>query len=98
MVRSPIPSLLLITAALIGGRQMAYAQSPESYPWCGIRYVTEGTSRSCYYTSREQCMATLSGGAGGLCVESPYYRAQPIKLPHGPLVNPRHRRHARPNG
>jgi hypothetical protein len=43
-------------------------------------------------------MATLSGGAGGLCVESPYYRAQPIKLPYGPLVKPRHRRHARPNG
>jgi hypothetical protein len=30
---------------------------------------------SCYYTSWEQCRATLSG-IGGNCVMSPYYRAQ----------------------
>jgi hypothetical protein len=98
MLRTPIIALFVTTAALLGQTQISHAQSPESYPWCGMRFVTEGTSQSCYYTSREQCMATLAGPAGGLCVESPYYRAQPIKLPHGPLVKPGHRRHASPNG
>jgi len=33
-------------------------------------------------------------GIGGICVESPYYHAQPKPLPHRSLVKLRHRRHA----
>jgi hypothetical protein len=33
-------------------------------------------------------------GIGGICVESPYYHAQPTRLPHRSLGNPRHHRHA----
>jgi Protein of unknown function (DUF3551) len=95
MTRMSIIALFVIAVVLLGETQFSNAQSPESYPWCGIRYTTDGSSQSCYYTSREQCMATMSGAAGGLCVESPYYRTQPTKLPHGPLVKPHHRRHAR---
>jgi len=75
-MRLPIITLFLIAASLVGRPQMTHAQPPESYPWCGIRFVENGSSRSCYYTSREQCMVTLSG-AGGICVESPYYHPQP---------------------
>src|SRR5260370_32877361 len=49
---------------------------------------------SCYYTSWEQCKATMSG-IGGLCVESPYYHPQPTQLPHRTLVKPRQHRQDR---
>ena len=42
---------------------------------------------SCYFTSREQCMATLSG-IGGYCFESPYYHSALAKT----TVQPRGRR------
>ncbi len=79
-MRLPALSLFLIAAAVIGGPETTYAQSPESYPWCGTRYTLSGDSRSCYYTSWEQCMATMSG-IGGLCTQSPYYQSQPTLRP-----------------
>lgn len=78
-MRLPVLSLFLITAAIIGRPETTYAQSPESYPWCGTRYIFSGGSRSCYYTSWEQCMATMSG-AGGLCTQSPYYHPRPRQV------------------
>jgi hypothetical protein len=73
-MRLPILSLLLIAAALLGEIHAAPAQSPTSYPWCARSYKMESSSISCYFTSREQCMTTLSG-IGGYCFESPYYHA-----------------------
>jgi len=52
---------------------------------------------SCYYTSWEQCRATMLG-IGGNCVASPYYRAQSTQLPHHSVVKPRHHRHVRTAG
>jgi hypothetical protein len=75
----------ILAAVLLGDIQAASAQSPYSYPWCGIRGRSGGMS--CYYTSWEQCRATLSG-IGGLCIESPYYRY--YKPP--PLAPPARRR------
>jgi uncharacterized protein DUF3551 len=75
-MRLAILSLLLITAALLGEIQAASAQSPTSYPWCARSYKMETSAISCYFTSREQCMTTLSG-IGGYCFESPYYHAAP---------------------
>src|SRR5260370_25376862 len=66
----PIILLATLAAVLLGDIQMASAQSPYSYPWCSIR--GRSGSMSCYYTSSEQCMVTMSG-LGGLCVTSPYY-------------------------
>ena len=70
----------IFAAVLLGDIQAASAQSPYwypqyAYPWCSIR--SRGT-QSCYYTSWEQCMTTLSG-IGGLCVPSPYYRGPPSR-------------------
>ncbi len=93
-MRTPIIASLAIAAALMGGTQAGKAQSPYSYPWCAVYYDGTGLgggARSCYYTSWQQCMATLSG-IGGYCVESPYYHAQPTQ-PHHPVVKPRQRRH-----
>jgi Protein of unknown function (DUF3551) len=42
----------------------ARAQHSEDYPWCAI-YAKDGDTR-CFFTSYEQCMATVSG-IGGFC-------------------------------
>ena len=67
----PIVLLAIFAAMLLGDIQAASAQSAYSYPWCSVR--GRFGSMSCYYTSWEQCRATLSG-IGGNCIMSPYYR------------------------
>jgi hypothetical protein len=69
-MRAPIIMLLAITASLLGETQAGNAQSPYSYPWCAIPSGGDdsgGGAMSCYYTSRQQRMTTLSG-IGGSCV------------------------------
>jgi hypothetical protein len=87
-MRPTILSLFVIAAALLGEIQAASAQSPTSYPWCARIYQKEGAATSCYFTSYQQCMTTLSG-IGGYCYQSPYYHAAPAKAPVRP------RRHLR---
>ena len=94
MTRTPIISLFVIAAALLGEMQISSAQSPYSYPWCAIYGRRGGGAMSCYYTSWEQRRTTMLG-IGGNCIQSPYYHAQPIQLPHRALVKPRHHRHSR---
>jgi len=98
-MRWPALTLFLIIVALLQATAAGNAQSPYSYPWCSIETQGGGrfptSSRSCYYTSREQCMATVGIG-GGLCVESPYYHPQPAPpraLPLRPRHLTEHRRH-----
>jgi uncharacterized protein DUF3551 len=68
--------LLLVGAALVGEAQALYAQSaPSSYPWCAVSPGRGGGGRSCYYTSQQQCMDTMSG-VGGYCIQNPAYRGQ----------------------
>jgi hypothetical protein len=90
-MRAPIIMLLAITASLLGETQAGNAQSPYSYPWCAIPSGGDdsgGGAMSCYYTSRQQRMTTLSG-IGGSCVGSPYYHTQPTPLPNPSSVKPR---------
>jgi len=97
MVRIAIIVLFVVAAVLLGETLPGNAQSPYSYPWCAIYFGGNngiGGAMSCYYTSWEQCRTTMLG-IGGNCVQSPYYHAQPTKLPHRALVKPRHHRHAR---
>jgi hypothetical protein len=88
MMRSTI--LFLIAAGLLNESGAASAQSPTSYPWCAREVAFRGDVTSCYYTSREQCMATISG-IGVYCYRSPYYHATPAKAAE------RVRRHRAPN-
>jgi hypothetical protein len=71
-MRLLIFSLVLANAAVMCDADPASAQSPYSYPWCA-RVGSRNGPISCYYTSYEQCMTTLSG-VGGYCYHSPYYR------------------------
>jgi Protein of unknown function (DUF3551) len=73
-MRLPILSLFVIAAALLVEIQAASAQSPTSYPWCAQYPSGQVGATSCYYTSYQQCMTTLSG-IGGYCFESPYYHS-----------------------
>jgi hypothetical protein len=92
MTRMPIIAFFVITAALAGETQISNAQSPYSYPWCAILPGAgsgSGGAMSCYYTSWDQCKATMSG-IGGLCVASPYYVGHATPPPHRSGVKPRH--------
>ena len=65
--------VVLATAALLVTAGAGHAQSAYDYPWCALYSGRDGPgATSCYYTSREQCMQTLSG-IGGTCIRSPYY-------------------------
>jgi hypothetical protein len=64
-MRSRMFSLVLVFATVMGATELALAQSPYSYPWC--------SRHSCYFTSKEQCMTTMSGIRKGSCHRSPYY-------------------------
>jgi hypothetical protein len=68
-----VPLMLACIAPLVGARD-SFAQSAYDYPWCAVYTKTNGAV-SCYYTSFQQCMATLSG-IGGTCIRSPYYGAE----------------------
>ena len=92
LMRSTV--LFLFAAGLLGESGAASAQSPTSYRWCA-RIVTSGgdgggDATSCYFTSREQCMTTISG-IGEYCFRSPYYHATPAK------ATARVRQHRAPN-
>jgi hypothetical protein len=74
-MRSPMFSLTFASAALIGLTELASAQSPYSYPWCSRQVFGLTSTTSCYFTSYQQCMTTISG-IGGYCYQSPYYHAR----------------------
>jgi Protein of unknown function (DUF3551) len=86
-MRSLMLSLVVLAAALLGEIQAASAQSPTSYPWCA-NFRSIGAT-SCYFTSYQQCMTTLSG-IGGYCYESPYYRSSASPNALAPLRGHRH--------
>jgi hypothetical protein len=68
-------TVVATAAALIGATDLASAQSPYSYPWCSRQAAKEGAATSCYFSSYQQCMTTISG-IGGYCYQSPYYHAR----------------------
>ena len=83
-MRLTIVRLVLGGIAPLLGCGVSVAQSAHDYPWCAVYTKTSG-AMSCYYTSFEQCMATMRG-IGGTCVRSPYDSAEPRE-------GPRSRRH-----
>jgi hypothetical protein len=54
MSRTPIVTLFIIAAALLGETQISNAQSAYSYPWCSLGGTRGSNALSCYYTSWEQ--------------------------------------------
>jgi len=62
--------LLLVAMTLAAETRAATAQQTGSYPWCARDDRLPGSLPSCYFTSKEACMATLSG-VGGTCLQNP---------------------------
>jgi uncharacterized protein DUF3551 len=90
-MRLPILTLFLIAASLFGETQATSAQSAYSYPWCAVYQMKDsGGTKSCYYTSYQQCMLTYSDHSA-YCVRSPYYLGPVAATPAARL---RHRRHS----
>ena len=77
-------------ASLVVGPSSAGAQSPYSYRWCAYYSPAESGLTSCYFTTYEQCMASVSG-VGGYCGLNPMYRG-PDQAP-APGHPRRHHRH-----
>ena len=90
-MRSQMFSLVLVSFAFMGATELASAQSPYSYPWCSRQGSKDSFTTSCYFTSYQQCMTTLSG-IGGWCYQSPYYHASPTAYGQA-SVKPRRLRH-----
>jgi Protein of unknown function (DUF3551) len=78
-MRLPILSISLVVGALAAVTAPAAAQSATSYPWCSKNAKMDSGSSTCYYTSYQQCMKTISG-LGGYCYESPYYHGSAAKV------------------
>jgi len=66
-------STVLFATAAAGAPAHAQVQD---YPWCAI-YAKDGDSH-CFFTSYEQCMATVSG-IGGFCQHIASARAAPAR-------------------
>ena len=78
-MRLPILTISLAVGMLAAVTVPAAAQSPTSYPWCARSAKMDSGGTSCYFTSYQQCMRTLSG-LGGYCFESPYYHGPAAKV------------------
>jgi hypothetical protein len=59
---------LSLTAVMI---QPHAANAAPYWPWCSETY-SRTTTRACAFSSWEQCMDTVRGGAGGHCYTNPY--------------------------
>lgn len=68
-----VPLVLGCIAPLVAAHD-SFAQSAYDYPWCAVYTKTTGAT-SCYYTSFQQCLATMRG-IGGTCIRNPYDRAE----------------------
>jgi hypothetical protein len=80
-MRSRIFLLALVSAALMDVTVPASAQSPYSYPWCSKQtYGGFNVTTSCYFTSKAQCMTTVSG-IGGWCYQNPAYNGARDSVP-----------------
>jgi Protein of unknown function (DUF3551) len=87
-MRSQMFSLVLLSAALMGPTELVSAQSPYSYPWCSRQAGRDFDTTSCYFTSYQQCMTTISG-IGGWCYQSPYYHAPSVSAAKAPVKSRR---------
>jgi hypothetical protein len=80
-MRAAIVFATFAVAAILLAHPEGRAQSAYDYPWCAV-YTNKSGAQACYYSSYEQCMATMSG-IGGFCMRSPYYREEPRSYRHG---------------
>jgi hypothetical protein len=64
-----LPVLMLV--GLVSHAPTAQAQGFGAYPWCS-QYDGPSEARSCSFSTRGQCMQTVTG-IGGYCYRNPDY-------------------------
>lgn len=70
----------ILTVLILGGAFMllpdtASAQAARYYAWCAhYSGGHSGGGTNCYFRTRSQCLATVSG-VGGICQPNPFYEA-----------------------
>ncbi len=62
---------IFLAAAVLGTPAQA-----QNYPWCAYYSGRDGGGENCGFTTREQCMATISG-IGGFCNRNTQYVPPP---------------------
>src|ERR1700678_4826192 len=62
-------------------RESSSVQSSYDYQCCAL---SSEAGRSCYFSSREQCMEWNFGGSTNVCVQNPAYRPPPPPPPPPP--------------
>ena len=68
---------------LAGTAALGTHAEAQNYPWCANYGGGEGGGINCGFTTREQCMATVSG-IGGFCeVNTQYQPAAPPSRAYG---------------
>src|SRR5215831_20428273 len=61
--------LAVMLSSFAVAASFASAQSASSYAWCARYYKEGGGTPRCYFDTRDQCLASISG-VGGFCVEN----------------------------
>ncbi len=59
--------------------------SAQNYPWCAYYGTGDGEATNCGFSTREQCMATVSG-VGGHCAPNDQYKQQPAARSDEPVA------------
>jgi len=72
-IRQFILGSLVAAGTLATAIPASRAQTSQSYPWCLVISDKLG-SWTCYFATREQCMAS-AGGNVGFCTQNPAYQA-----------------------
>jgi hypothetical protein len=68
LARTTLATLALTAMMMI---EPHAANAAPYWPWCSV-YNSRTTTYACAFSSWEQCMATVGGGAGGFCYTNPY--------------------------
>jgi uncharacterized protein DUF3551 len=63
---------ILFVAGLVSAVASSAAPARE-YPWCAVYGGSMNGSSNCGFTTRAQCLATVSG-IGGDCSPNPFYK------------------------
>ena len=73
--------LAIVLAVLGAASAFAPARAVESdrYPWCAVYGGSMNGSSNCGFSTRQKCLATVSG-IGGSCEPNPFYRGSAARV------------------
>jgi len=70
--------VLIAAISLFLGSALDTARA-DPYPWCALLNMGDA-SYNCYFSTLQQCQATVSG-VGGMCLPNQFYDGRPLSSP-----------------